>query len=318
VRLFQMLRRRRPSVVVLEGTGLGGGVPIIFAGVLFGQRYVVSSGDPVSVFVSWWHPSLRLPALAYEALLYRLASGFIGWSPYMVGRALTFGARRAITAAGWAPDHPRSKREVTRARLKIPPHAIVFGLVGSLHWNKRFDWCMGAELVRAARIFPRRDVYVLIVGDGSGTAHLAALCDELDNRVVLLGRVPQEQVGDYLAAMDVAVLPHSSDSLGRYRYTTKISEYIASNLPIVSGRGPAAYDLGKDWIWRLPGKAPWDPQFVESLGLLMRNITEDDIAQKRRAMPTGLDVFDMRLQQRRVGDFIKDLLAYDNSGPGSR
>ena len=48
---------------------------------------------------------------------------------------------------------------------------------------------------------------------------------------------------NHLAAFDLASLPQSVDGVGSFRYTTKLSEYLAAGLPIVTGQIPAAYDL---------------------------------------------------------------------------
>ena len=56
--------------------------------------------------------------------------------------------------------------------------------------------------------------------------HLKDLAgEELGRTIILTGRVPREQVIDYLAAMDVGSLPQSVDGVGSFRYTIKLSEY---------------------------------------------------------------------------------------------
>ena len=82
------LIRERPDVAVMEGTGVAGGVAVLAAGVA-GVRFVVSSGDAVTPFVSSFRPWLRPLAWAYERLLCSRSAGFIGWTPYLAGRALT-------------------------------------------------------------------------------------------------------------------------------------------------------------------------------------------------------------------------------------
>ena len=59
-----------------------------------------------------------------------------------------------------------------------------------------------------------------------------------------------------MAAFDVGALPQSTDGVGSFRYTTKLSEYAAARLPVITSRIPAAYDLGCEWMWRLPGRGP--------------------------------------------------------------
>jgi hypothetical protein len=49
----------------------------------------------------------------------------------------------------------------------------------------------------------------------------------------------------------------SVDQVGSFRYTTKLSKYLAFGLPVITGQIPLAYDLDDGWIWRLAGDAPW-------------------------------------------------------------
>jgi glycosyltransferase involved in cell wall biosynthesis len=161
--------------------------------------------------------------------------------------------------------------------------------------------------VQAIRRVERDDVRVLVVGDGDGLSHLRPA--ENDLRVILTGRVPREDVPDYLAAMDVASLPQSVDGVGSFRYTTKLSEYIAAGLPIVTGRVPVAYDLDAGWIWRLPGAAPWDETYVAALARLMEEIQLDEVATRRGLVQRHLTIFDKELQQRHVAEFVSELVA---------
>lgn len=316
--LLATLVRRRPRLVVMEGTGVAGGLALILARLLAGVPYVVSSGDAVGPYVGLGHRRLAPLAAIYERLLCRLSAGFIGWSPYLVGRALTYGAPRAMTAAGWAPPapagdrasrFPAGDREAMRRQLGIPAEAIVFGLAGSLQWNATAGYCYGYELARALLEVDRPELRVLIVGDGSGLEHLRSLAAGSGGRLLLPGRVPPGSVSAHLATIDVASLPQSVDGVGSFRYTIKISEYLAAGLPVVTGQIPLAYDLGDGWLWRLPGNAPWDQRYLDALASLMRNLDPAELATHRQAVPRNLPLFDPERQQRQVTQFVTDLLA---------
>src|SRR5262249_31540693 len=148
----------------------------------------------------------------------------------------------------------------------IPADALVFGIVGSLAWNKRVGYCYGYELIEAIHRIDRPEAVVLIVGEGDGRVRLEQLAGKrLGRTVIFTGSVGRDVVPDYLAAMDVASLPQSVDGVGSFRYTTKLSEYLAAGLPVVTGQIPLAYDLDGNWLWRLPGKAPWDDHYICAL-----------------------------------------------------
>ena len=310
--LARRIRRERPDLVVMEGTGLAGGLALL-AGRAGGTPYVVSSGDAVGPYVRSKRPALGVAFSVYERALCRGAAGFVGWTPYLTGRALSFGAGRGVTAPGWAPfertpaEAARARAEV-RARYGIAPDALVVGMVGSLSWNARLAFCYGADVVRAVRRSARPDVVALVVGDGTGLGPLREIAGD-DGRVVLPGRVARDEVPDVLAAMDVGSLPQSVDGVGAFRYTTKLSEYLAAGLPVVTTQTPAAYDLGDGWAWRVPGDAPWHADYAGALGAWLDGLTAEAVAAKRAAVPPAPAAFDRAVQVRRVTEFVHDLLA---------
>jgi hypothetical protein len=304
----------KPSLIVMEGTGIFGGLACLWLRIFKGIPYIFSSGDAIAPFLSLNYPFLYPFTLLYEATLYRLSRGFIGWTPYLVGRALTFGATRAVTAAGWVHcernrEELESSRKAIRLELGIPEEAIVFGLLGATIWNPRVNYCYGYELVQAFAKIQRQDIYILIVGDGSGLEILKKLAgSNLGNRILLTGNVPLEKVLDYMAVMDVASLPQSVDGVGSFRYTTKICEYIATKLPTIISQVPVGYDICGDWVWRLAGDKPWDRTYIKAISKLMENITQADIEIKKQAVPPHISDFDMQAQTERITNFIQDIL----------
>lgn len=309
LRLIRELRRARPALVVMEGTGIAGGTAALAARLLFGIPYVVSSGDAIGPYVISSRPWLGRIATLYERLLCRSCAGFIGWTPYLVGRALTFGAPRAMTAASWATDSAPRDRAAIRRALGIPADAIVFGIAGSLGFNERIGYCYGSELVRALAGVDRAEVHVLVVGGGDGRERLEALAGELlGNRVVLAGPVAPDEIRSYLGAMDIASLPQSVDGVGSFRYTAKLSEYIAAGLPVVTGQIPMAYDLDEGWLWRLPGEAPWDERYIAALARLMNAVSREKLTRRASLVPIAGALFDRERQQRQVAQFVNDLM----------
>ncbi|MFO0852027.1 MAG: glycosyltransferase [Gemmataceae bacterium] len=307
-RLFARIRRTRPRLVVMEGTGVAGGAALILARLLFGTRYVVGSGDAVGPYVAgrvrWLGPAFGL----YERVLCRLAAGYIGWTPYLVGRAVAFGCPRGVTAPGWAAtplssEERAAARADVRRRLDISPDELVVGLAGSLAWNRRYRYCYGLELVEAARRVKRPDVRFLVVGDGTG---LAELKRRADGRVLFTGRVPAAEVPRYCAAMDVGSLPQSLDGVGLVRYTTKLPEYLAAGLGVLTGPTPAAYDLDAGWVWRVGGGHPWEPGYHAALAAVIDGLTADEVGAKGAAA-AGDRRFDRDEQVRRVTAFVREL-----------
>ena len=312
--ILRQAKEINPSLVVMEGTGIFGGLACLYLRIFKGIPFIFSSGDAIAPFLALNYPLLLPFTLLYEATLYRLCRGFIGWTPYLVGRALTFGAPRAMTAAGWvhferSPEKLAESRKTIRTELGIPENAIVFGLLGAIVWNQRVNYCYGYELVKAFQQIQRQDIYVLIIGEGSGLKILKDLAStNLSKRIFLTGNVLLEKVLDYMAVMDVASLPQSVDGVGSFRYTTKICEYIAARLPTMISQVPVGYDICEDWVWRLQGNKPWDSEYISEIASLMENITESEIHQKKQALPKYISHFDLNLQVKRVTNFIQDIL----------
>ncbi|MDJ0733709.1 MAG: glycosyltransferase [Nostocaceae cyanobacterium] len=315
LKIIRQALRTKPKLIVMEGTGIAGGLACLFLYWFLGIPYVFSSGDAIAPFLSLKYPFLAPIVSIYERILCRFCAGFIGWTPYLVGRALTFGAPKAVTAPGWAHS-PRTWEQLTESRktigkqLGIPDNSLVFGLLGSLAWNRRCQYCYGYELVQAFRQTKPENISILIVGDGDGMPYLKELAGEdLDKRIFLPGNVPFEQVLDYMSVMDVASLPQSVDGIGSFRYTTKLSEYLSAKLPVVTSQIPMAYDIGGDWVWKLPGSKPWEDCYINALATLMESITHREIAIKQKAIPVAIPDFDLEPQILRVTDFINDILS---------
>ncbi len=309
--LYRRIKALKPDLVVMEGTGIAGGTAVILNSVLRNIPYVLSSGDAIGPFIAAQYPLLGPFFKLYEKILTRCASGFIGWTPYLSGRAITFGCKKVMTASGWAPqilslEDLKSHREKTRKALGISENDIVVGIVGSLAWNSRVGYCYGYELVRA---YPKRqDLKILIVGEGSGRAHLEKLAGNSQN-IIFTGKVPRENVPHYLAAMDVASLPQSVDQVGSFRYSTKLTEYMAVALPMIIGQVPMSYDLfgniPGDWMWRMPGDSPWSETYIQALRKLLESLNKAEIQKKQ--VPRSLPEFEKEFQVRRVTEFIQDL-----------
>ena len=310
--LFKQVRARKPDLVVMEGTGTAGGLTLLLVKALLGVPFVFCSGDAVGPYLGLHSRLLGALGTLYERLLCRRCAGFVGWTPYLVGRALTYGAPRGMTAAGWTRNEPApGSRERVRGALGVPDDTLLVGLVGSLHWNEKVGYVYGAELVQAIRKVQRRDVVVCIVGDGDGLGRLQELAgDDLGGRVLLPGRVAPEQVPDFLAAFDAGSLSQSVDRVGSFRYSTKLSEYVAAGLPVITGQTPLAYDLDEGYFWRLPGDLPWGPVYIDALAELLQALTAEEVARRRSALAASRsDRFERTLQQRRMRDFVADILA---------
>ncbi len=309
---MRVMREGGFDLFVFEGTGFAVGLSAILGYLLFDRHYVFSSGDAVAPYLTSRFPFFAAFFLLYEFMLYRFCSGFIGWTPYLSGRALTFGVKRSMSAPGWAPFplSPQARlaaRIEIRAELAIPEEAIVFGIAGTLQWSVRRQYCYGAELVRAA-LRSGKQTFVLIIGDGTGLQQLRKISGTaLGKSIFLPGHIPRAHVPRYLAAMDIGSIPQSVDRLGSFRYTTKLAEFRASRLPFVSTQIPMAYDLDEGDILRLPGDSPWSDEFINALANLMKNATHEKLRCYFKVKEVT-EKFNKEDQINRVSAFISDIL----------
>lgn len=323
-RLIKLVRKEQPDLVIMEGTGIAGGLICLLGRWIWNVPYVFSSGDAVGPFVRSISPIVGLFFEIYERLLCRWSAGFIGWTPYLTGRALTFGSPRAMTAAGWPIGETNglvlsTARSEWRKKWGIPENTIVIGLVGSLVWNAHRQYCYGLDLVSAAVRLAREDLIVVVVGEGDGLDHLRNVAGKhLGTRVRLPGPVALKDVMSCLASFDVGALPQSTDGVGSFRYTTKLSEYAAAKLPVITSRIPVAYDLGIDWMWRLPGSGPWEKTYIDALTGLLEQLNESQFVTRRKAIPEHLESFDREVQVPRVTGFIHDILEELEGKPSGR
>ena len=311
-----LLASRPWDLVYLEGTGIGGGLPLIRA-TRRGQRFIVSSGDPISGFFRVTRGPLPGWLFgAYERRLYRACTAFVGWTPYLTGAALRLGARRAITVEGGVEldrfrPLPPAERAAVRTRFGLSADHLVCGVVGSLAWAPRQKYCYGLELVEALRRVRRRDVSVLIVGDGDGRARLeAAVPAELRDRVIFTGRLPEAAVVEAMNALDVGFVTQSLDELGSFRLTTKLPEYLACGVPVAMSPIPGFYDYAQEAGWPLPALHPASAEFHAACAGWLDTLRPGQIAEKaRHARRVAAERFDYERLSMKFCSFVEGLLS---------
>jgi glycosyltransferase involved in cell wall biosynthesis len=179
--------------------------------------------------------------------------------------------------------HPGISGDGVRRSFGVEDQVIV-GFTGILRpWH-------GVDMLLEAfeRVARGRDyVHLLILGDGPIREQLEASIARkgLTNRVTITGRVPHAQVREYVAAMDIAVSPHSTF----YASPMKVLEYMAMGKAIVApdtgnhrdiltaGRTALLFEKGStsalaDALTKLVNNA----SLRESLGTAARRVIETE------------------------------------------
>jgi glycosyltransferase involved in cell wall biosynthesis len=140
----------------------------------------------------------------------------------------------AVDLEAYAPATPEQARQL-RADLGFAPHHRVVGFIGT------FGGWHGVEvLAQALPAIVNGDerIRVLLIGDGN-LKHMvrdAVAASGIGDRVVDVGRVPQERGAELLKACDILVSPHSRHMVDSpfFGSPTKLFEYMAMGAGIVA------------------------------------------------------------------------------------
>ena len=134
-----------------------------------------------------------------------------------------------------------------REKLDISREEIVVGYVGSI-----FPWHGIENLIDSAIICLKEmpNLRFLIVGDGETRKGLEEKTreSEICDKVIFTGRVPREEVPDYLQIMDICVYPGSKDFPDRYGSPMKNFEYGIMCKPIISPNSRVVREAMKNGI----------------------------------------------------------------------
>jgi len=152
-------------------------------------------------------------------------------------RARTMGARRVIVIPNWPPSDfgPSRSREELRESLGLGDALTVLYL-GKISRVEGVDLLM--EIVdKTTRALP--NVKFLIVGDGPHEKAFQQfiVTQKLENRVVMVGWVPHDEVANYINTADLCLLPRKRDGNSPFMSPSSIlkaGEYLALGKPVIA------------------------------------------------------------------------------------
>lgn len=125
-------------------------------------------------------------------------------------------------------DWAKARKDL-REKYHIPQDAFVYGYVGRLNKDKGTN-----ELIEAfERVKKEKEnVYLMLVGMQDDTNPITPenmQCAEKDERIVLTGNVPKDEVYRYMAAFDVLTHPTYREGFGKV-----LQEAMGMSLPIIT------------------------------------------------------------------------------------
>jgi glycosyltransferase involved in cell wall biosynthesis len=169
-----------------------------------------------------------------------------------------------------------------RAKLNLQD-AIVIGYVGAINFWRRLDLLVEAF----AEVAPRHPrARLLLIGDGPDREGVAELAQKLGvgERVQFVGKVPHAAIPAHLAALDIAVIPHSNT----YGSPMKLFEYMAAGRTVLAPWLPPIVSV----IGRDDGGKLFPPLDKEGLRAALEELLADEARRKemgRRAREKVLE-----------------------------
>ena len=143
-----------------------------------------------------------------------------------------------IDTKNFSWDMPESEKQQRKRELGIPVDKRILIFVGRLAQEKNIE-----ELLRFYKELDKKDVILLLVGDGPYRAEIEEMVKELDltDRVYLTGMVPKEKVALYYHLGDIFVCSSTSETQG-----LTYAEALASGLPCVCKRDACLTGIVQD------------------------------------------------------------------------
>lgn len=226
--IIRELRKIKPDIVHAQSFTCG--MPALLSNKLLRIPYVIY-GRGSDVYLPSWLTKLT------SKIIQKNASASIALTEHMKGVMQTgFKKDVIVIPNGINPAEGVVGESVGRKHSK----RILF--VGRLHPVKGTRYLLGAmSIVR--RDMP--EAKLVLVGDGGEREHLENLTDDLKIRecVEFIGRVPHENVQNYMNQSDVFVLPSLSEG-----FPVTILEAMACGLPVVATRVGGIPDIVEDGI----------------------------------------------------------------------
>ncbi|HLR44177.1 MAG TPA: glycosyltransferase [Brevibacterium sp.] len=161
-----------------------------------------------------------------------------------------------------SPDQARSA-----VSADLPPDAFAVGAVSALVDYEGFDILLRAvaRIIgdESAPAHVRERLHVVLAGDGTAAPYLAELARDLDleDRVLMPGRVPRAEARRWVQALDVVIVPRRDLEVSRTVTPQKPVEAMALGRPVVVSDLPALRETITDSAGRLHGAIvpPDDP-----------------------------------------------------------
>lgn len=311
------IERDNPDLVYAVDIGYSTSAAMIHR-VLRGRRYILHTGDPSYVLLrNMGRPRAELEiARVMEKAMPAMAEHIV-----CSGHGLAAWYReRGYTEVSYIPDGVDLERfqphnaTALRHRLGLND-ALTIGLVGSLNWNEKYQTCYGDEIIEAMPYLRDAPVKGVIVGGGTGLAHLKEKAARLGitDRIVFVGAVPHSEVPEYVCALDICVLTQTPDEVGKMRSTSKMGEYLACNRYVISSDvSEETHEMLSRVGVLLPYGGLTDTEYPKRIAEEVRRVVAqpDLLSRASNARGEACMRFDRRELSRKLGNVIESTLGH--------
>lgn len=179
----------------------------------------------------------------------------------------------AVQADKFSRD--QQKRAKVRSELGVDDDTVLAGYLGSYaFYHDAARLVLAVDIIRKSVAAAK--IKILMVGAGKEYPDSRRLAEErglLDDILIMKPGVPKDEVPGILAALDIAVLPGSTDII----CPIKVQEYMACELPSVV----PDYACNREVIDDNRTGMLFRPRNEESLAASIRVLAEDDQARER-------------------------------------
>ena len=253
-RFLKFLRAARPQLSYVFDMSYSGVLAAWLYRQLFRSRLIIDTGDVIYELARSVGNRSKVGLLFtrwLERFSLKVADGIVVRGTFHRQFLMERGYRAEVVQDG-VEAQAFAPRKVDALRKEHGlDNVLTIGLIGSSVWSERLQMCYGWELVETLHLLKDAPVKGIIIGDGSGIAHLKARCREyaIEDKILFLGYVPFSQLPQYLMLMDVCLSTQSNDLVGRVRTTGKLPLYLAAGRYVLASRvGEAALVLDEEML----------------------------------------------------------------------
>lgn len=169
---------------------------------------------------------------------------------------------------------------------------------GTLNWHQGLDLAITAMTLLRDKV---PNLKFLIIGDGPDREKLRSMIKEhnLEDRVILSGLIPMEQVAETMSTIDLGVVPKRKNSFGNEAFSTKIMEFMAMGVPVAVSNTRIDQYYFDDSLVQF-----FESENVEDLAAKILALVHD--AAKRSALRArGLDFIQQNNWDRRKDEYLE-------------